>query len=89
MAFHSIRLLSYLTENKTNMHRHLLSVSSISATASLGSPKQTPRSDESEDSDKDKLKNSEPSLRQSGLITTFTVFSVSPGLNTTDIASLE
>ena len=73
-----------------NKQTHLLSVSSISATASLGSPKETAEFDDvSDDSDKDRLKNSDPSLRQSGLITTFTVFSVSPGLNVTSIVSLE
>ena len=64
-------------------------MSSISATASLGSPKPTPRINAAEDNDKDKLKNSDPSLRQSGLITTFTVFSVSPGLKVTSIMLLE
>ena len=64
-------------------------MSSISAIASLGSPKETSRFDAPIGSDSDKLKNSDPSLRESGLIITSTVFSVSPGLNVTSMVSFE
>ena len=67
----------------------LPSVSSISATATLGSPRVTPRSIAAGPSDNVRLKNSEPSLVQSGLITINTVLLVSPGLNVTTMVSLE
>jgi len=73
----------------TEQRQHLLSVSSISATASIRSPKRIAEFEGSGDNERDRLKNSVPSLRQSELITTFTVFSVSPGLNVTSIVSLE
>ena len=64
-------------------------MSSISATAKLGVPKEIPSLDVIGSKERDKSKNSEPSSTQSGLITIFTVFLVSSGLNVTSIGLLE
>ena len=67
----------------TKLLIYLLLVSSISATATLGSPRVIPRSIAAGSSDKVRLKNSEPSLAQSGLTVSNTVLSTSPRLNVT------
>ena len=55
----------------------------------MRSPNEISISDAPIGNDRDKSKNSNPSLRRSRLMATFPVFSVSPGLNVTSVASLE
>ena len=61
----------------------------ILTAATLGSPRVIPRATAAGSSDRVRLKNSEPSLIQSGLIKINADCSVSPGLNVSTIASLQ